>query len=126
MIGIILYVLGSLGGGLLAYVLVAVLRKPMVFVLREICGGPERAEFWRRLIVVELTSVATLLSMLGAQPDHFASTSQASEQVWLVLKQIRWGLLGCVTSLPLVGIGILLLIPGYERRKNDDREGSTD
>jgi len=117
MIGNGMYVLGSLVATAIAYLLLAALRRPMRQVLSEICGTGDRAEFWHRLIVIEVTTVALVLAMLGGRPDEYASTSQLPSHVWFVLKQVRWGLTGFILALPIVGFGIAALIPSYESRK---------
>ena len=87
--------------GLLA---IAYLRDPLQRVLTDICRKRDHARFWAASAEVLLVSVPLafelLLIDLGPSGDS---------QVFWVLNQLKWALLGVVAAVVVVSVGVMML-----------------
>jgi hypothetical protein len=75
-------------------------------LLIELCGTPERADFWRAFSNVVLFFVPAIFA-LQAAPD----ASQQAPATLLVANQLKWALIGLVTSVMTMGIVLTVYIP---------------
>jgi hypothetical protein len=76
-------------------------------LLIELCGTPERADFWRAFSNVMLLLVPVIFALQVA-PD----ASQKAPATLLVANQFKWALIGLVASVLTMGIVLSAYIPG--------------
>ena len=89
--------------GLAATVLVALLvvfylKSPLQKQLQELCGNPERAEFWTAFANVTVVLTPAIFAM-SVDP----SSSSAVPPLLAVVSQMKWGFIGLVTSVLMMG-----------------------
>ena len=104
---------------LAAFATVWYLSGPLRTQLRELCGNAERAEFWTVFANVAMILTSTIFAMLvepgGGAPPLLAVTSQ-----------LKWGLIGLVGSVLMLGWILSRFIPRtqYKAPSGPDRGGA--
>jgi hypothetical protein len=83
---------------------VVYLHKPLKELLAELCGNEKRAEFWTAFSAVTVGLVPVIFS-LACRPGLGASA------VLEIAEQLKWGLIGMVVSVLLLGWMIGRFIP---------------
>ena len=89
---------------LAAFTVVRYLSGPLRTQLRELCGNAERAEFWTVFSNVAVILTPAIFAML-VEPSTDAPPLLA------VTSQLKWGLLGLVGSVLLLGWILSRFIP---------------
>ena len=80
------------------------LHKPLKELLAELCGNERRAEFWTAFAAVTVGLVPVIFS-LACRPGL------GSSAVLDIAEQLKWGLIGMVVSVLLLGWMIGRFIP---------------
>ena len=88
---------------LISLATVTYLRHPLRTLLTELCGTPERANFWTVFSNVTVTLVPTIFAMTY-EPGSRATLFE-------VARQLKLGLVGLVTSVLLLGLVVSRFIP---------------
>ena len=83
-------------------IVVILLRKPLLHILIELCGNDNRARFWTVCASVVFFLVPAIAVMTAGQTDRPLAN------LFAVVDQTRWALVGLLTA--LVGISFLLLV----------------
>src|SRR6267142_3355790 len=83
----------TIGAGVVGY-----LRRPLEKILVELCGNQERAAFWTAFSAVAL-GIMPVLFAIAYRP----STGPASPAVFELADQLKWGLIGLMGSLFMLG-----------------------
>ena len=96
----------AIGLGVIAY-----LRRPLEKILVELCGNPERAGFWAAFSAVAL----------GVTPVIFAITYRpvpgpSSPAIFEFADQLKWGLIGLMSTVLVLGWVIGRSIARWEAR----------
>jgi hypothetical protein len=86
--------------------IVLYLRRPLENLLTELCGNQHRAEFWTAFSAITVGMVPVIFA-LGYQPTNDANTSALLE----VAQQLKWGLIGIVMSVLVLGWVVSRFIP---------------
>jgi hypothetical protein len=111
---ILAFVIGVAAACGLSLAVVIVLRKPLLRILIELCGGEPRAAFW--LVFYEATAVVgTLFTALTFGPKPSAGTG-GIEIFGLGLDTLRAGLIGLLGALLILGFVMLSSIRTFESR----------
>jgi hypothetical protein len=97
--GLILTLLASLAVG-------RYLSEPLRAQLRELCGNRDRAEFWTAFSNVALVLTSSIFAML-VEP----TSEPAVPAVLAVSHQLKWGLIGLVSTVLAVGWVLGRFIP---------------
>ena len=97
--GLILTLLASVA-------VVRYLSEPLRGQLRELCGNRDRAEFWTAFANVALVLTSSIFAML-VDPK----TEPAVPAVLAVSNQLKWGLIGLVSTVLAVGWVLSRFIP---------------
>ena len=87
-------------------VVVLYLRRPLEQVLTELCGNPRRAGFWTAFSAVTVGLVPVIFA-LGYRPAGDSNTPALLE----VAEQLKWGLIGMVISVLILGWTVSRFIP---------------
>jgi hypothetical protein len=83
---------------------VAYMRRPLGILLQELCGTRERAEFWTVFSSVTVALVPAIFAMsYRPQADAIA--------LFEVVSQLKWGLVGLVMSVLMLGWILSRFIP---------------
>jgi len=91
--------------------MVGYLRRPLRKVLIELCGNEQRAEFWTVFTAVTLAIVPVIFA-LGWRP----SAEQGAGAVFELADQMKWGLIGMMGSVLVLGWVIGQSIVRWESR----------
>jgi hypothetical protein len=75
-------------------------------ILNELCGTRERAAFWTAFSNIALATVPPIFAM-HYTPDTGAHTNAVFELV----TQLKWGLIGLVTTVVVLGLVLSRFIP---------------
>jgi hypothetical protein len=86
--------------------IVLYLRQPLEHLLTELCGNEHRAEFWTAFSAVTVGLVPVIFA-LGYRPVMDSGTSALLE----VAEQLKWGLVGIVMSVLVLGWVVSRFIP---------------
>ncbi len=105
-----LFCLAALAG--LAAGVVFFLRRPLEALLRELCGGDERARFWARTYYAALF-LGTLFSALVDPPDPSAGPIGLLDAV----ATIRAGFLGLLGALGVLAVVVMKFIVRGDRER---------
>lgn len=101
-----IFVAGVAGTGLACLGVILYFASHLRKLLIELCGTPERADFWRAFSNVMLLLVPVVFALQVA-PD----ASQQVPATLLVANQLKWALVGLVTSVLTMGIVLSAYIP---------------
>ncbi len=104
---------------LAAFAVVRYLSGPLRTQLRELCGNAERAEFWTVFANVAVILTPAIFAML-AEPDTNVPPLLA------VTGQLKWGLVGLVGSVLMLGWILSRFIPRtqYKAPAGPNQEGA--
>lgn len=83
---------------LAASIVVRYLSGPLSALLKELCGNADRAEFWTAFSNVTVMLTPAIFAMLADPSD-----SPATPMLMAVISQLRWGLIGLVMSVLMLG-----------------------
>ncbi len=98
-------VLGTLGGTIALGVLaIAYLQDPLRRILFDICRKRDHARFWTASANVLLLSVPLSLELLLIDLGPSGDTN-----LFWILQQAKWGLLGVVVAVVIVSVGVMML-----------------
>jgi hypothetical protein len=101
---------------LAAFAVVRYLSGPLRTQLRELCGNPERAEFWTVFSNVAVILTPAIFAMLvepaGDDPPLLAVTGQ-----------LKWGLIGLVGSVLMLGWILSRFIPRSQAKVTGPNQG---
>lgn len=102
--------------GLLATALgvVVFLRRPLVRVLVELCGGEHRADLWARLVTTVVPLTVLFFSLLFSPPEGI-------DALQVCLRVVRSGVLGLLVALGALMIVLLVFVGRYEGREESLR-----
>jgi len=99
---------------LASFAVVRYLSGPLRTQLRELCGSPERAEFWTVFSNVAVVLTPTIFAM----SDLPASGSDTPPLLTLT-SQLKWGLIGLVGTVLMLGWILSRFIPRTSPRALD-------
>jgi uncharacterized membrane protein YhaH (DUF805 family) len=102
----LLFICGVSVTGFASLTVVVYLHKPLQKLLVEICGNERRAEFWTAFSAVTVGIVPVIFS-LTCRPNLTPGTPALLE----IADQLKWGLIGMVVSVLLLGWIIGRFIP---------------
>ena len=105
------FAVGSLGTLLLGLAVIAYLRRPLEKILLELCGNQERAGFWTAFSAVALG----LMPVIFALACHPAPGPNSSA-VFELAEQLKWGLIGLMSSVLVLGWVIGRTIVRWEKQ----------
>lgn len=88
----------------LSFSVVCYMNRPLGKFLEELCGNQERAQFWTGFSNVTLVLVPVIFAM-QAQPEPGIGA------VFQVAGQVKWGLVGLVVSVLMLGWVLGRFIP---------------
>lgn len=88
-----------------AALVVAYLRRPLERLLAELCGNQERAAFWTAFSAVTVGLVPVIFA-LSHEPDD-----ARVPMLLQVAEQLKWGLIGMVVSVLVLGWTVGRFIP---------------
>lgn len=89
--------------------------RPLGPVLRELCGTPERGDFWTVLSAITLAVGTLLLGLLGYGWEQFQSTGAATgagSMLWSGVRMVQWAIVGILLSLAVIAT----LVVSFTRR----------
>jgi hypothetical protein len=102
----LLFSIGLGTTGAISVLVVLYLRQPLQGLLTELCGNQKRAEFWSAFSAVTVGLVPVIFA-LGYEPAATLGRPALLE----VAGQLKWGLIGMVSSVLILGWGISRFIP---------------
>lgn len=105
------FAVGSLGTLLLGLGVIAYLRRPLEKILLELCGNQERAGFWTAFSAVALG----LMPVIFAFACH-PTPGPNSPAVFELADQLRWGLIGLMSTVLVLGWVIARTIVRWEKQ----------
>jgi hypothetical protein len=101
-----LFALG-LGCTLVVSVLVVwYLRRPLEKILTELCGNQDRAEFWTAFSAVTVGLMPVIFAL-----SYGPETSPNTPPLLEIAAQLKWGLIGMVSSVVVLGWVVGRFIP---------------
>jgi hypothetical protein len=83
---------------LIAFLVARYLHGPLRIQLRELCGSADRAEFWTAFSNVAVMLTPAIFAML-VDP----TTETGTPALLAIITQLRWGLIGLVVSVLMLG-----------------------
>ena len=89
-----------------AFLVVRYLHDPLRTQLSELCGNAGRAEFWTAFSTVTVILTSVIFAML-ADP----TTGAGMPPLLVITNQLRWGLIGLVVSVLILGWILSRFIP---------------
>ena len=105
------FAVGTLGTLLLGIGVIAYLRQPLKTILLELCGSEQRAGFWTAFSAIALGLVPVMFA-IGCHP----APGPHSPAVFELADQLKWGLIGLMSSVLMLGWMIGRSITRWERR----------
>jgi hypothetical protein len=107
----IVFAAGSIGTLLVGFSVVWYLRWPLRKILVELCGNEQRAEFWTAFSAVALGLVPAIFAM-ACRPTLGSGTPA----VFDLADQLKWGMIGLIGTLLILGWVIGRTIVRWETR----------
>jgi hypothetical protein len=98
------FVCGLMVTAALSFSVVCYMNRPLGILLEELCGNQERAEFWRDFSNVTLVLVPVIFAMQEQPEPGLAAVFQ-------IASQVKWGLVGLVVSVLMLGWMLGRFIP---------------
>jgi hypothetical protein len=101
-----MFLIGVAVTSLASGAVVIYITNPLHKLLVELCGAPERADFWLRF-----SNVALILASL-----IFAASFPPNERGSIVIEiatQLKWSLIGLLTALTIIGWVVSRFIPRH-------------
>lgn len=89
-----------------AFIVVRYLSAPLRKQLQELCGNADRAEFWTAFSNVTVVLTPAIFAMLF-EP----SSEPGIPPLLVVINQLKWGLVGLVTSVLMLGWTLSRFLP---------------
>jgi hypothetical protein len=86
--------------------LVWYLRRPLEKILTELCGNPDRAEFGTAFSAVTVGLVPVIFAL-----SYAPETSRNTPPLLEIAAQLKWGLIGMVSSVVVLGWVVSRFIP---------------
>ena len=93
---------------------VASLLRPLASSLQELCGTPERGNFWTTLSGLLLTVGTLLLGLLGfwwgqVRPAAAPGQGSGSTEIlfWSALGMVQWAMAGLLLGLSMIAVIVL-------------------
>ncbi len=91
---------------LVSLAVVRYMNAPLRRLLQELCGNPQRSEFWAAFSNITVTLVPVVFAM-----DYEPATQPGSLSLMEVGNQLKWGLVGLVISVLMLGWILSRFIP---------------
>src|SRR5205085_11984384 len=91
----------------ISILIVVYLRRPLLQLLTDLCGSAERAAFWTAFSAVTVGLVPVIFA-LAQEPAQDSKLPVFLE----IAEQLKWGLIGMVISVLLLGWIVGRFIPG--------------
>lgn len=91
---------------LVSLAVVHYMNAPLRRLLHELCGNPQRAEFWGAFSNITVALVPMIFAM-----DYEPASSWKSVSLVEVGQQLKWGLVGLVISVLMLGWILSRFIP---------------
>ena len=104
------FAIGTLSTLAIGFAVVEYLRRPLEKILVELCGGPERAGFWTAFSAIAL-AVTPVIFAIGCHP----APGSGSPAVFELANQLKWGLIGLMSTVLVLGWVIGRSIVRFER-----------
>jgi hypothetical protein len=111
----LLFVCGTASTLLVSLVVVRYMHKALGKLLGELCGNRERAEFWTVFSDVTVALVPVIFAM-QYRPDL------RSDALLEIAGQLKWGLIGLVTSILMLGWITSRFIPKSQPQRSLPKE----
>jgi hypothetical protein len=105
------FAVGSLGTLLLGMGVIGYLRRPLKTILLELCGSEQRASFWTAFSAIALGLVPVIFA-IGCRP----APGSRSPAVFELADQLKWGLIGLMSTVLVLGWMIGRSITRWEKR----------
>ena len=105
------FVMGAVGTVLIGIGVVSYLRRPLQKILIELCGNEQRAEFWTAFSAIALGLVPMIFA-INCRPSLGSDTVAVFE----LADQLKWGLIGLIGTLLILGWVIGRTITRWEAR----------
>lgn len=105
------FAVGLLGALLLGLGVIAYLRRPLEKILLELCGNQERAGFWTAFSAVSLGLMPVIFA-IGCHP----APGPRSPAVFELAEQLKWGLIGLMSTVLVLGWMIARTIVRWEKQ----------
>ena len=90
----------------ISLLVVRYMNAPLRKVLHELCGNPQRSDFWAVFANVTVALVPLIFAM-GYEPDANCRGFSLVE----IGEQVKWGLIGLVSSVLMLGWVLSRFIP---------------
>jgi hypothetical protein len=90
---------------LVSLAVVRYMNAPLRKLLQDLCGNPQRSDFWAAFSNVTVTLVPVVFAM------HYTPVQAGSLSVVEIGEQLKWGLVGLVTSVLMLGWILSRFIP---------------
>jgi hypothetical protein len=91
---------------LVSLAVVRYMNAPLRKLLQDLCGNPQRSDFWAAFSNVTVTLVPVVFAM------HYAPVPRAGSLSLVEIgEQLKWGLIGLVTSVLMLGWILSRFIP---------------
>jgi hypothetical protein len=91
---------------LVSLAVVYYMNAPLRKLLHELCGNPERAEFWAAFANITVALVPVIFAM-----DYEPASNWKGVSLVEVGQQLKWGLVGLVISVLMLGWILSRFIP---------------
>lgn len=104
------FAIGTLSTLSIGLAVVGYLRRPLEKMLVELCGGQERAAFWTTFAAIAL-AVTPVIFAIACHP----APGSGSPAVFELADQLKWGLIGLMSTLLVLGWTIGRSIVRFER-----------
>lgn len=104
------FAIGALGTLAIGLAVVAYLRRPLEKILVDLCGGQERAQFWTAFSAVAL-AITPVIFAIACHP----APGPSSPAVFELAEQVKWGLIGLMSAVLVLGWVIGRSIVRFER-----------
>lgn len=89
----------------MSLIVIAGLWRPLLNLLVEVCGSASRAHFWRNYNAIVLQLVPVVCVMIGRTDER------AIGEPFAFVDQFRWGVLGLILSLCMIGLVLVTTLP---------------
>jgi hypothetical protein len=100
----LLFVTGLTLTLLVSLAVVGYMNAPLRRLLQELCGNPQRSDFWAAFSNVTVALVPVIFAM------HYEATAGVPSLIEIA-EQLKWGLIGLMVSILMLGWIISRFIP---------------
>ena len=112
---VLFFLLGTITTTCIALFTVVLLRRPLSRLLRELCGGEPRSEFWVRSMAASMVLAATAASMFPTFTNHAQGETTRTLFLHTILQWLA-GVGGLLASLIFISLVLVLHIRRFEAR----------